>query len=448
MRREELEKLLGGYATGTLTAQERTLLFEAALADQALFNALADEQTLKELLDNPHARRRLLTALRAQASRPSLLSRLREWLQPPAIRAVAGGLAVAVLAVTTVTRLLDIVPPPSGVTEDSYQPESAPGRARFEDKLMARKKDLAPKKAERQEPMVALEKTVREADMKQNEDAERPAAAPAPQPDTKLSERPSVEAAPEAKTAPAAKAEMSAAQSPATAAAGAPVPSQQLTARAEAERPAEIGSARDLFYGTGARRKDKETADRPAEGLGSARDETRKPVPSEMAKEKVAPSLPDERIAGFGGLARPAIQRLGLRYGMVPREEGPALVVEVNQRGYLYAAARDVTGATTLVYPTLSANPQAALAEPGPRYFIPLLGALPATRLTLILSRTPLTDPAAFAASKPSEKKDALLRQETTEPPLEGVGGPTVYVVETAPASASSLSVEIVVPAR
>jgi len=429
--RDDVEKLLGGYATGTLTAQERKLLFEAALADQTLFNALADEQALKELLDNPHARRRLLTALRAQASRPSLLSRLRGWLLPPAVRAVAGGLAVAVLAVTTVTRLLDIVPPPAEVTEDSYQTKSA-------DKVMAGKKEATPKKAARQEPMVALEKTVREADVKQNKDAEQLAAAPAPPPDTKLSEPPPVAAAPEAKTAPATKAETSAAQPPSTTAAGVPVPSQQSMARAEAERPAEVGAARDLFYGTGARRKDKEVADRPAEQSGSARDEPR----------KYAPSLPDERIAAFGGLARPSIQRLGLRYGIAPRKEGPALVVEVNQRGYLYAAARDAAGATTPVYPALSANPQAALVEPGLRYFIPPLGALSAARLILILSRTPLADPMALATPRQSEKKDALLRQETTEPPLEGVGGPTVYVVETAPAPASSLSVEIVVPAR
>jgi len=356
--RDEVEKLLGGYATGTLTAQERKLLFEAALADQALFNELADEQALKELLDNPHARRRLLTALRAQASRPSLLSRLRGWLMPPAVRAVAGGLAVAVLAVTTVTRLLDIAPPPSEVTEDSYRTKSV-------DKMMAGKKEAAPKKPARQEPMVALEKTAREADVKQNKDEGRRAAA-----------------TPEAKTAPAA-------QPPAMAPA-APPPAP--LARADVARSI-VPSARALFYG----------------------------VP---------------------------VQRLGLRYGIVPREEGPALAVEVNQRGYLYAVARDAQGAAILVYPAFLVDPESALVEPGPRHFIPPLGALSAGRLTLLLSRAPLADPTVPAAPKSSEKKDALLRQETTEPPLEGVGGPTLYVVEAAPSSSSTLSVEIVVPAR
>ena len=37
MKREDIEKLLGGYATGTLTGEERQALFEAALTDQALF---------------------------------------------------------------------------------------------------------------------------------------------------------------------------------------------------------------------------------------------------------------------------------------------------------------------------------------------------------------------------------------------------------------------------
>ena len=43
----DLEKLIGGYATNTLTESERKLLFEAALEDQELFDALQQEQALK-----------------------------------------------------------------------------------------------------------------------------------------------------------------------------------------------------------------------------------------------------------------------------------------------------------------------------------------------------------------------------------------------------------------
>ena len=57
MPQRDIEKLLGGYATDTLTEEERKELFAAALRDQTLFNALADEHALKEVLDDPRARR-------------------------------------------------------------------------------------------------------------------------------------------------------------------------------------------------------------------------------------------------------------------------------------------------------------------------------------------------------------------------------------------------------
>jgi hypothetical protein len=63
MSREDIQKLLGGYATGTLTSEEQQALFEAALDDQELFDALAREQSLRDLLQDPGARAHLLAAL-------------------------------------------------------------------------------------------------------------------------------------------------------------------------------------------------------------------------------------------------------------------------------------------------------------------------------------------------------------------------------------------------
>ena len=63
MTPHEAEKLLGGYATGTLDETERKALFAAAIEDQALFDALADEEALRELLADPAARAKLLAAL-------------------------------------------------------------------------------------------------------------------------------------------------------------------------------------------------------------------------------------------------------------------------------------------------------------------------------------------------------------------------------------------------
>ena len=59
----DVRKLLGGYATGTLTDAEQKALFEAALADQELFNALGDEQALRDYLEDREFRGELLEAL-------------------------------------------------------------------------------------------------------------------------------------------------------------------------------------------------------------------------------------------------------------------------------------------------------------------------------------------------------------------------------------------------
>ena len=63
MNRDDLQKLLGGYATGTLTPEEQQALFEAALDDQELFDAIAQEQPLRDLLRDQGAKAELLGAL-------------------------------------------------------------------------------------------------------------------------------------------------------------------------------------------------------------------------------------------------------------------------------------------------------------------------------------------------------------------------------------------------
>jgi len=63
MNKEEIRKLLGGYATNTLTESERSALFEAALDDQELFDALQQEQALKDVLTDPPARAEIRQAL-------------------------------------------------------------------------------------------------------------------------------------------------------------------------------------------------------------------------------------------------------------------------------------------------------------------------------------------------------------------------------------------------
>lgn len=99
MKQDEIRKLLGGYATGTLTDEERNLLFSAVLEDQTLFDALAGEEALRELLAEPETRQELLRELRRHPE--SLWARIWDQLTPRRL-AVTGGLAVSLLVVSGV----------------------------------------------------------------------------------------------------------------------------------------------------------------------------------------------------------------------------------------------------------------------------------------------------------------------------------------------------------
>ena len=106
MSEHDLEKLLGGFAANTLTPEEKQSLYAAALQDQQLFNALADEQGLKELLSNPDVRLRLLASLeqkRALDTRDPFS--WLDWFRRPAGLAFTGGLTAAALAVVLGIRI-------------------------------------------------------------------------------------------------------------------------------------------------------------------------------------------------------------------------------------------------------------------------------------------------------------------------------------------------------
>jgi hypothetical protein len=101
MKREEMDKLLGGYATGTLRPEERAALFGAALEDQQLFEALLEEEPLREALEDPSARARLLAALEEPAEKPVVPE---PWyyrdVHPGIIVGVAAAVILVALAVT------------------------------------------------------------------------------------------------------------------------------------------------------------------------------------------------------------------------------------------------------------------------------------------------------------------------------------------------------------
>ncbi len=120
----QVEKLIGGYATGTLTGEERRALFAAALDNQELFDALADEEALRELLADPAYRQRLIRLLARE--KPGLAGRLAGWLRRPVPLALAGGLAAAGLTVVVLLREPATTPPAVQVAAQRPAEQSLP----------------------------------------------------------------------------------------------------------------------------------------------------------------------------------------------------------------------------------------------------------------------------------------------------------------------------------
>jgi hypothetical protein len=116
MTPDEARKLMGGYATGSLTEAERTALFQAALEDQELFDELAGEQVLKEVLDEPGARQRLIAVLE-----PPTKHRAWAWITSAATAAIA-----VVIGIVVSQRIPPPPPQPIAQVVKSPEPAEAP----------------------------------------------------------------------------------------------------------------------------------------------------------------------------------------------------------------------------------------------------------------------------------------------------------------------------------
>ncbi len=88
--KDDIERLLGGYAPGILDEKEKARLYQAALDDQEVFDALLAEEDLRDLLSDEVARRRILASLSAERREPR-----RSWFFSPALWATASSLATA-----------------------------------------------------------------------------------------------------------------------------------------------------------------------------------------------------------------------------------------------------------------------------------------------------------------------------------------------------------------
>lgn len=102
MNLEQARQLIGGYATGTLTKSERAALMEAALDDDSLFEALAQEEEIRGALADAEFRlklRRRLHELNADTRIP-FWGRFRVLLRPQSIAAI--GLAASIVVIVLI----------------------------------------------------------------------------------------------------------------------------------------------------------------------------------------------------------------------------------------------------------------------------------------------------------------------------------------------------------
>lgn len=424
MSEHELEKLLGGFAADTLTPEERQKLFEAALEEQQLFNTLANEQALKELLTDPVVRRRLLDAF-PQTSLSPLSGSFSwwEWFRRPVGLTFAGGLAAAIVAVVIGTKV-------------------------YQDSLKQAAQSVATEEA-------------------------RPTASPAPAPPASQPSRPSVvEPQPKARESAGPTKEKDALRDkivkqkrPSTA----PSQSQEQRAsegagdrvqrnepdavRKQADAPvaqtsaplagvAASSSARALFYERGATR-----ADEPA-----------------MAGEKGRARLEQkaERFAAPGNAAGSTarLKPLGLRYSFVVRgNDGEdrevdataalkysaqaRLTVEANQDAYLQILKTVGAASAQLFYPRGGARTSLPIVA-GKRYEVPLPASAESEPATLIvrLSREPLQEVERQEAGSTTRLSPDLLIESVAPGGASGSQELATYVITLDPAPTAQIAVE------
>jgi hypothetical protein len=171
---EEIRGLIGGYATGSLTEAQKKALFEAALEDQELFDELAREQEIKELVDLPGARERLIEAVSKPEPR-----RVPWWRQAWAM----GALAAAAVGIVAMGWMLSRPPKPVEVAQVAAPPAEAPAPAAVPPVAEKKRSAAAPEARNKTAPPPAKSDEPRdEKTLKKEADVAVDAAAPAAPP--------------------------------------------------------------------------------------------------------------------------------------------------------------------------------------------------------------------------------------------------------------------------
>lgn len=474
MSEHELEKLLGGYAADTLTAEERKFLYTAALNDQQLFNALADEQALKELLANPAVRRRLLQSLntpRTSGAGSSLA--WMDWFRRPAGLAFAGGLAAAALAVVLGTKIYQdslqqaaqsvateeskpsTPPTPAPPASQPVPPSVAEPQPKAKENTgpaidLAKKDALLDKmvKRKRSAPLKPQEQTAsdiaRDSLKQRNEQDESRGQVEAPT--AALSKT-------EGEVAASADRKLAASSaSPDTT--PAPVPMQAPGSAPAAGTVESTLSARALFYGgeaaradTGMMAQEKEQAMKPL---------TESAPPLGRLERKRDQFALAGKAAGTAAQLRP----LGLRYSFVVRETdgqdrevdaatasksgGHArLTVEANQDAYLQVWMTVGSSTPQLLLPEKKTGQISLKIAARQRQHIPLQTDSGPVTLTARLSRVPFGPITRQEAAMFDRLSPSQLQESITASGAAGSQEQATYVINQDASPTAQLSTEI-----
>lgn len=301
MNREDIQKLLGGYATGTLTPEEQQMLFEAALGDQELFDALAREQSLRDLLADPTAKAHLLAAL---DERPARWWQSLGWWRPAAAAiAMAGLAAVGVIAwrqnskpqtvLVAEVKPAEIKQAPAPMAAPVIEPPQAPKPV-----------------VERPKPLVA-------ADIKQ---LPAPPPPPAPIADPQPAAPALRDAAPAVQTTDAEKAKKEVREEKAAGVAGFVAPPPE--------------NARALFYGATPLRQNFAAQNTPPVMPGTAQQTGGAPAPQQQAQQGQQSQLGQNQLITAGRIAAMAKAQMaaapaadpGVKYRLLRRSPANELV--------------------------------------------------------------------------------------------------------------------------
>jgi len=142
MTPRELERLLGGYAAGNLSESERGELLRVSLEDQQLFDALADEEALRDALADPVFRARMRARLEPEEKKSWLFG----W-PLAAMGAVAGAVVLAVMLTPREGAKVQQVA--QSAKQEKFDSLAAPAPAAAPSEPAARKAKVAePKRAE------------------------------------------------------------------------------------------------------------------------------------------------------------------------------------------------------------------------------------------------------------------------------------------------------------